>query len=72
MRALKPEELRAVCEPAALPFESTAELPALDGMIGQDRAMTATAFGIGINGPATACSSWAPRVPAGPRLCIGS
>jgi lon-related putative ATP-dependent protease len=48
MRELKPEELRAVCEPAALPFESTAELSPLDGMIGQDRAMSATAFGIGM------------------------
>ena len=51
MRALRPEELRAVCDPAALPFESTAELPTLDGMIGQDRAMTATAFGIGMRRP---------------------
>ena len=50
-RELKPEELRAVCDPAALPFESTAELPALDGMIGQDRAVSATAFGIGMRRP---------------------
>jgi len=50
-RELKPEELRAVCDPAALPFDSTAELPPLDGMIGQDRAVSATAFGIGMRRP---------------------
>ena len=51
MRELKPEELRAVCDPAALPFDSTAELPPLDGMIGQERAVSATAFGIGMRRP---------------------
>jgi hypothetical protein len=45
-RRLKPEELRAVCEPAALGFASTAALPPLDGMIGQARALAATTFGI--------------------------
>jgi lon-related putative ATP-dependent protease len=47
-RRLKPEELRAVCDPAMLPFRSTAELPPLDGLIGQERAATATAFGVGM------------------------
>jgi predicted ATP-dependent protease len=45
-RALEAEELRAVCEPASLPFASTEALPPLNGMVGQDRAVTATAFGI--------------------------
>ena len=45
---LKPQELRAVCDPATLPFRSTAELSPLDGMIGQDRAVSATGFGIGM------------------------
>jgi lon-related putative ATP-dependent protease len=45
-RRLKPEELRAVCDPATLPFRSTAELPPLDGLIGQERAASATAFGV--------------------------
>jgi len=35
-----------VCDPATLGFVSTAELPPLDGMIGQDRALGATTFGI--------------------------
>ena len=47
-RRLKPEELRAVCDPARLPFRSTEELPALDGMIGQERALSATTFGIAV------------------------
>ena len=40
---LKPEELRALCDPAMLPFVSTSELPALDGVSGQERAVGATA-----------------------------
>jgi lon-related putative ATP-dependent protease len=45
-RRLKADELRAACDPASLPFRSTADLPPLDGMIGQDRAVSATTFGI--------------------------
>ncbi|HTY79068.1 MAG TPA: ATP-binding protein [Candidatus Bathyarchaeia archaeon] len=47
-RRLRAEELRAVCDPGRLPFATTAELPPLDGMIGQDRAASATAFGVGM------------------------
>ena len=47
-RRLKPEELRVICDPAALPFRSTAELTPLDGLIGQERALDATTFGIGM------------------------
>src|SRR3972149_4369929 len=45
---LKPEELRTVCDPAALAFRSTAELAPIEGMIGQDRVVSATSFGIGM------------------------
>ncbi|HEU5322343.1 MAG TPA: ATP-binding protein, partial [Methylomirabilota bacterium] len=45
------EELRLACDPATLPFQSTEELPALDTMIGQERALDATAFGIGVKHP---------------------
>ena len=48
MRRLRPEELRAACDPATLPFRSTEDLPPLDGMIGQERALSATTFGIGV------------------------
>jgi lon-related putative ATP-dependent protease len=47
-RRLKPEELRAVCDAGSLPFASTADLPSLEGMIGQERAVTATTFGVGM------------------------
>jgi lon-related putative ATP-dependent protease len=47
-RRLRPEDLRAVCDPASLAFASTAELPALEGLVGQDRAASATAFGVGM------------------------
>jgi lon-related putative ATP-dependent protease len=47
-RRLKAEELRATCDPAALPFRSTAELAPLRGLIGQERALDATTFGIGM------------------------
>ena len=50
-RALEAEELRAVCDPTALPFGSTTELAPLDGLIGQERAQSATAFGIAMRHP---------------------
>jgi lon-related putative ATP-dependent protease len=45
-RSLRPAELRAVCDAATLGFRSAAELPPLEGMIGQERAVAATSFGI--------------------------
>ncbi len=51
MRPLKPEELCARCNPSTLPFRSTEDLPSIDGMIGQERAMNATTFGIGMRSP---------------------
>ncbi len=48
MRELKPEDLRAECDAASLGFRSTEELAPLDRMIGQERALDATLFGIGI------------------------
>ena len=44
-------ELRAVCDPAKLGFRTTADLPPLDGMIGQERAARATAFGMAMRRP---------------------
>jgi lon-related putative ATP-dependent protease len=45
-RPLTAEEVRRVSDPAALGFRSTAELAPLDGVIGQDRALDATTFGV--------------------------
>lgn len=46
--ALAPEELRRRLDPAALDFESTAEVEPLRGTIGQPRAVEAVAFGLEI------------------------
>ncbi len=45
---LAPEELTWRCDPAQFEFASTAELEGLEGTIGQDRALTAIEFGLGI------------------------
>ena len=45
---LKADELRATCDSATLPFRSTAELAPLRELIGQERALDATTFGIGM------------------------
>ena len=50
-RRLEVDELRATCDPTALPFRSTAELQPLRGLISQQRALDATSFGIGMKRP---------------------
>ena len=45
---LAPEELSWRCDPAQFEFASTGELPSLEETIGQDRAVTAIDFGLGI------------------------
>ena len=45
------EDLRRVCDPSIFHFSSTAELPILTDMIGQERAMRATSFGIDMASP---------------------
>ncbi len=49
--SLRPEQLRRVCEPASLGFESTAELEPLKEAIGQDLAMRAVRFGLDVDHP---------------------
>ncbi len=48
IRELSADQLRRVCEPQDLKFESTAELPRLSQIIGQERATRAIDFGIDI------------------------
>jgi predicted ATP-dependent protease len=43
---LKPEQLRRQNDPAIFAFKSTAELPSLEQIIGQDRAIDAIDFGV--------------------------
>lgn len=45
------EKLRRVCDPGIFDFRSTEELPALEEVIGQDRAVRAVSFGIDIESP---------------------
>lgn len=45
---LPPERLYRVCDPAGLPFATTAELPDSEEPIGQDRAVEAIRFAIGM------------------------
>src|SRR5690606_23948356 len=45
---LTPAQVRAVQDPAELPCRMSDEMPPLEGIIGQDRAMRALSFGLGI------------------------
>jgi hypothetical protein len=45
---LAPDALYRRCDPAQFEFASTAELEPLDGVIGQERALAALRFGVGI------------------------
>jgi lon-related putative ATP-dependent protease len=45
---LYPEQLYTACDPDKFSFNTTADLPDLDEIIGQDRAVDAIHFGIGI------------------------
>ncbi len=40
--------MRRICDPGRFDFETTEEVPDLDAVVGQDRAMEAIEFGIGI------------------------
>ena len=45
---LGPTDIYRICDPSTLGFQSTAELPELKEIIGQDRAVSSVHFGIGI------------------------
>lgn len=47
--SLSPESLIRRCDPAALDFQTTEELPDIGEFIGQDRAIKAVEFGIGMS-----------------------
>lgn len=48
---LQIEQLRRICDPKIFDFKSTAELSVLENIIGQERAVRATSFGIDIDSP---------------------
>src|SRR5215471_16087575 len=45
------EALRWSCDPSLLPFTCTAEMTPLEDFIGQERAIRAIEFGLGVNKP---------------------
>ena len=49
--ALPVEALRRRCDPARFPFKTTDKAEPIDGVLGQDRAVAAIEFGIGIKRP---------------------
>src|SRR6202163_2685449 len=48
---LPPEKLRWRCEPARLPFETTAQAEPREGFIGQERALRALKMGVELSAP---------------------
>lgn len=44
-------ELRRICDPASIPFDSTADIEPLHGVIGQDTAMEALRYGLQVRAP---------------------
>jgi predicted ATP-dependent protease len=48
---LAPGKLRWRCEPASIPFETTADAPLAEGVIGQDRAIRAIQMGLEVGAP---------------------
>ncbi|NLZ38177.1 MAG: AAA family ATPase [Firmicutes bacterium] len=47
-RELAPHELRLVCDPEQFEFDTTENVPPLEGIIGQERAVRAMEFGLAI------------------------
>src|SRR5215472_6440122 len=48
---LLPEKLRWRCEPARLPFETTAQAELREGFVGQERALRALKMGVELGAP---------------------
>src|SRR5437867_2076764 len=48
---LEPEKLRWRCEPARLPFETTAQAELREGFVGQERALRALKMGVELTAP---------------------
>lgn len=48
---LPPDKLRWRCDPARIPFETTAQAEPLEGVVGQDRAMRALKMGVELDAP---------------------
>ena len=51
IKPLTVEQLRRICDPGDFDFTSTADLPPLEVVVGQERAVKAVSFGIDIESP---------------------
>ena len=51
INSLKPEEIFRACDPEIFEFETTEEIPSLEGIVGQERAVRAMDFGLKIKRP---------------------
>lgn len=51
VRPLDPEALRRTCDPKSFSFATTEELPPLNNVIGQQRAVKSISFGLNLAGP---------------------
>jgi lon-related putative ATP-dependent protease len=51
IQELSPNELRYRCDESQFDFENTENLPSLEGMIGQERALRSIDFGVSIQSP---------------------
>ncbi|MEW6005167.1 MAG: ATP-binding protein [Stygiobacter sp.] len=48
---LKPEELKWICNPNALDFETTSDVKPIEGIVGQERALKALKVGVDLKSP---------------------
>src|SRR5580765_5506180 len=48
---LPPEKLRWRCDPARIPFDTTAQAESIEGPVGQDRALRAIRMGVELAAP---------------------
>lgn len=51
IKPLRPNQLRYTCDRKCIPFKTTDEAPALEGPLGQERAIRALDFGLRMEGP---------------------
>ncbi|MCJ7501132.1 AAA family ATPase [bacterium] len=50
-KSLTPKELRYTCDVGCIPFKTTDDAPALEGPLGQERALQSIDFGLKMRGP---------------------
>ncbi len=69
---LSADQAYKVCGPENVGCDSSQELTALETIVGQDRALRAMQFGLGIKEQGLISTCLARRAPVAPRLSAGS